>query len=149
MRHIGYQICLQPFILNTVLNSRIQTGADNVVWMERYESAGKAMNVSRALRIYGVDSLAVVLAGDRNQERYEEPLKDEGIHYTIIPVEGYTRENISVVQGDHSVTRFLREGFSVPYEAVEELIELLGASLENLRRFEWHEQEFERKGRHR
>ena len=74
---------------------RIQTGADNVVRMERYESAGKAMNVSRALRIYGVESLALVLAGSNNRKRYEEPLRTEGIRYTLIPVEGYTRENIS------------------------------------------------------
>ena len=119
-------LSLNPAIDATLWVEKVRQGADNGVQGEKYESAGKAMNVSRALRIYGVDSLAVVLAGDRNQERYEEPLKDEGIHYTIIPVEGYTRENISVVQGDHSVTRFLREGFSVPYEAVEELIELLG-----------------------
>ena len=119
-------LSLNPAIDATLWVEKVRQGADNGVQGEKYESAGKAMNVSRALRIYGVDSLAVVLAGDRNRERYEEPLKDEGIHYTIIPVEGYTRENISVVQGDHSVTRFLREGFSVPYEAVEELIELLG-----------------------
>ena len=44
----------------------------------------------------------------------------------------------------------LQQGpFYTPVMPESELIELLGASLENLRRFEWHEQEFERKGRHR
>jgi hypothetical protein len=65
------------------------------------------MNVSRALGIYGVKTQALVLAGAHNRERYEEPLKEEGIQYTIIPVEGYTRENISIVEEDHTVTRFL------------------------------------------
>lgn len=118
-------LSLNPAIDATLWVEKVRQGADNSVQGEKYESAGKAMNVSRALRIYGVDSLALVLAGDRNRERYEEPLRQEGIHYAIIPVEGYTRENISVVQADHSVTRFLREGFTVPYEAVEELLELL------------------------
>ena len=104
----------------------IQTGADNAVLSEKYESAGKAMNVSRALRIYGVESLALVLAGAHNRERYEEPLKREGIRYTILPVPGYTRENIAIVEESRTVTRFLREGFTVPYEAVEELLLLLG-----------------------
>ncbi len=119
-------LSLNPAIDATLWVEGIQTGADNAVLSEKYESAGKAMNVSRALRIYGVDSLARVLAGAHNRERYEEPLKREGIRYTILPVPGYTRENIAIVEESRTVTRFLREGFTVPYEAVEELLLLLG-----------------------
>ncbi len=119
-------LSLNPAIDATLWVEGIQTGADNAVLSEKYESAGKAMNVSRALRIYGVESLALVLAGAHNRERYEEPLKREGIRYTILPVPGYTRENIAIVEESRTVTRFLREGFTVPYEAVEELLLLLG-----------------------
>ncbi|MCI8906964.1 MAG: 1-phosphofructokinase family hexose kinase [Angelakisella sp.] len=119
-------LSLNPAIDATLWVEDIQTGADNAVLSEKYESAGKAMNVSRALRIYGVESLALVLAGAHNRERYEEPLKREGIRYTILPVPGYTRENIAIVEESRTVTRFLREGFTVPYEAVEELLLLLG-----------------------
>ncbi len=117
-------LSLNPAIDATLWVEGIQTGADNAVLSEKYESAGKAMNVSRALRIYGVESLALVLAGAHN--RYEDPLKREGIRYTILPVPGYTRENIAIVEESRTVTRFLREGFTVPYEAVEELLLLLG-----------------------
>ena len=119
-------LSLNPAIDATLWVEGIQTGADNAVLSEKYESAGKVMNVSRALRIYGVESLALVLAGAHNRERYEEPLKREGIRYTILPVPGYTRENIAIVEESRTVTRFLREGFTVPYEAVEELLLLLG-----------------------
>lgn len=119
-------LSLNPAIDATLWVEGIQTGADNAVLSEKYESAGKAMNVSRALRIYGVESLALVLVGAHNRERYEEPLKREGIRYTILPVPGYTRENIAIVEESRTVTRFLREGFTVPYEAVEELLLLLG-----------------------
>ena len=119
-------LSLNPAIDATLWVEGIQTGADNAVLSEKYESAGKAMNVSRALRIYGVESLALVLAGAHNRERYEEPLKREGIRYTILPVPGYTRENIAIVEESRTVTRFLREGFTVPYEAIEELLLLLG-----------------------
>ena len=119
-------LSLNPAIDATLWVEGIQTGADNAVLSEKYESAGKAMNVSRALRIYGVESLALVLAGAHNRERNEEPLKREGIRYTILPVPGYTRENIAIVEESRTVTRFLREGFTVPYEAVEELLLLLG-----------------------
>ena len=77
-------LSLNPAIDATLWVEGIQTGADNAVLSEKYESAGKAMNVSRALRIYGVESLALVLAGAHNRERYEEPLKREGIRYTIL-----------------------------------------------------------------
>lgn len=118
-------LSLNPAIDATLWVEHAKKGTDNAVRYEKYESAGKAMNVSRALGIYGVRTQALVLAGAHNRERYEEPLKKEGISYTIIPVEGYTRENIAIVEEDHTVTRFLREGFSVPYEAVTQLIELL------------------------
>lgn len=118
-------LSLNPAIDATLWVDRVQAGQDNTVRLERYESAGKAMNVSRALRLYGVDSLALVLAGAGNRDRYEEPLKAEGIHYHIVPVEGYTRENISVIEDDHTVTRFIRDGLTIPYEAVTQLIELL------------------------
>ena len=119
-------LSLNPAIDATLWVEGIQTGADNAVLSEKYESAGKAMNVSRALRIYGVESLALVLAGAHNRERYEEPLKREGIRYTILPVPGNPRENIAIVEESRTVARFLREGFTVPYEAVEELLLLLG-----------------------
>lgn len=118
-------LSLNPAIDATLWVDRVRPGEDNAVRMERYESAGKAMNVSRALRIYGVESQALVLAGAGNRDRYEEPLREEGIRYTIVPVEGYTRENITVIQDDHTVTRFIREGLAVPYEAVAELTGLL------------------------
>ena len=119
-------LSLNPAIDATLWVEGIQTGADNAVLSEKYESAGKAMNVSRALRTLSVESLALVQAGAHNRERYEEPLKREGIRYTILPVPGYTRENIAIVEESRTVTRFLREGFTVPYEAVEELLLLLG-----------------------
>ena len=45
-------LSLNPAIDATLWVDRIQTGADNVVRMERYESAGKAMNVSQIGRAH-------------------------------------------------------------------------------------------------
>ena len=118
-------LSLNPAIDITLWVDEVLKNSDNFVRAEKYEAGGKAVNISRALSLYGVDNLAVVLAGRHNQERYESRLRAEGIRYSLIPVDGYTRENISVVQGDRTVTRFLREGFTVPYEAVEELTQEL------------------------
>jgi 1-phosphofructokinase family hexose kinase len=118
-------LSLNPAIDITLWVDEVLKNSDNFVRAEKYEAGGKAVNISRALSLYGVDNLAVVLAGRHNQERYESRLRAEGIRYSLIPVEGYTRENISVVQQDRTVTRFLREGFTVPYEVVEELTQEL------------------------
>ena len=48
-------LSLNPAIDATLWVERAGRGEDNAVRFEKYESAGKAMNVSRALGIYGVD----------------------------------------------------------------------------------------------
>ena len=53
-------LSLNPAIDATLWVEKVRQGADDGVQGEKYESAGKAMNVSRALRIYGVESLALV-----------------------------------------------------------------------------------------
>lgn len=118
-------LSLNPAIDATFWVDRVEVGGDNTVRYQKYEAAGRAMNVSRALGLYGIQTHALVLAGTYNRIPYENPLKAEGIQYTIIPIEGYTRENITVVDGDRTVTRFLREGLAVPYEALSQLLELL------------------------
>ena len=118
-------LSLNPAIDVTLWVDQVLPGSDNFVRAEKYAAGGKAVNISRVLSMYGVDNVAVVLAGRHNLTRYESRLKEEGIRYALVPVEGSTRENIVVVQQDRSTTRFLREGFTVPYEAVEELLQQL------------------------
>lgn len=114
-------LSLNPAIDVTLWTDTLQANEDNLVTGEQYDAAGKAMNVTRTLRYYGVDSEALVLAGCHNLHRYEERLKAEKINYRLITIDGYIRENLSVVLPDRSVTRLLREGFTVEYQAVEEI----------------------------
>lgn len=118
-------LSLNPAIDVTLWTDTLKTDDENPVIDEQYDAAGKAMNVSRALRYYGVDSLALVLAGCHNLHRYEERLKAEKVNYRLIMVDGYIRENISIVQPDRTVTRLLREGFCVEYETVDQIKEEL------------------------
>lgn len=118
-------LSLNPAIDVTLWTGTLKPDEDNMVEDEQYDAAGKAMNVSRALRYYGVDSTALVLAGCHNLHRYEERLKAEKVNYHIITVDGYIRENISIVQPDRSVTRLMRQGFCVEYETVDEICQQL------------------------
>ncbi|MEG0541054.1 MAG: hexose kinase, partial [Angelakisella sp.] len=123
-------LSLNPAIDVTLWTETLKPDEDNIVEDEQYDAAGKAMNVSRALRYYGVDNLALVLAGCHNLHRYEQRLREEKINYRLITVEGYIRENISIVQPDRSVTRLMRQGFCVEYETVDEIKEQLSQVVE-------------------
>lgn len=123
-------LSLNPAIDVTLWTDTLKPDDDNAVLDEQYDAAGKAMNVSRALRYYGSDSFALVLAGCHNLHRYEERLQAEKVNYRLIVIDGYIRENISIVQPDRSVTRLLREGFCVEYETVEEIKEQLSQVVE-------------------
>lgn len=118
-------LSLNPALDITLWTETLQTGVANVVECEQYDAAGKSMNVTRTLRYYGVDSSALVLAGKHNLYRYEQRLKSEKVNYKLILVDGYIRENLSIIQSDHSVTRLMREGFCVEYEVIEEIKEEL------------------------
>lgn len=118
-------LSLNPAIDVTLWTEALKTDEENPVIDEQYDAAGKAMNVSRTLRYYNTDSFALVLAGCHNLHRYEQRLIAEKVHYKIITVDGYIRENISIVQPDRTVTRLLREGFCVEYETVDEIKEQL------------------------
>ena len=121
-------LSLNPAIDITLWTDTLHCG-DNIVEAERYDSAGKSMNVSRALRAYGVDSTAIVLLGTHNIFRYEDRLKSEKMKYRIIPVEGYTRENLSIIQPDRTVTRLMRDGFCVEHETIEEILSALSEEI--------------------
>lgn len=112
-------LSLNPSIDITLWTQRMQVGQDNEVEEESFEAAGKAVNVARALHNYGLQPFNIILAGVHNAHRFEAGLHQEGLGYRLIEVDGYTRENLSIVQEDGSVTRFIRQGFSVSFETLE------------------------------
>lgn len=124
-------LSLNPAIDVTLWTQTLKSDQDNLVEDEQYDAAGKAMNVSRALHYYGTESTALVLAGRHNLHRYEERLKVEKVNYRLVTVDGYIRENISIVQPDRSVTRLIRDGFCVEYEAIDEIKEQLSQMVED------------------
>ncbi len=121
-------LSLNPAIDITLWTDTLHSG-DNIVESERYDAAGKSMNVSRALRAYGVESTAIVLLGKHNIFRYEDRLINEKMNYKVIVIDGYTRENLSIVQPDHTITRLMRDGFCVEHEKIQEILNILSEEI--------------------
>lgn len=73
------------------------------------EAAGKGLNVSRALVVQGVDTLAVVPVARETASMYLGLLADE-VPLAAVSVAGAVRTNISLVEPDGTVTKVNEPG---------------------------------------
>ncbi len=118
-------LALNPSLDTTLWVDEMHLDDENMVKEERTDASGKAVNLARTFKYYDVPSQLVLLLGKYNKHDFLAQLNRENIQYRDIEIEGSTRENISIVQRDHSVTRLIRRGFAVPYEALEEVNSVL------------------------
>ena len=63
-----------------------------------YEPGGGGINVARAIRKLGGEALACFPVGGPTGERLKGLLDEEGVRYTAVPVAGWTRENLNVLE---------------------------------------------------
>jgi 6-phosphofructokinase 2 len=63
-----------------------------------YEPGGGGINVARAIRKLGGDALACFPVAGPAGELLRQLLDAEGVRYTAIPVTGWTRENLNVLE---------------------------------------------------
>lgn len=109
-------LALNPSLDTTIWIESLHIGASNTATEEHCDAGGKTVNVSRVLTDYGVANKLLVLLGKGNQTKFVCQLDEENVDYLVIPVEGYTRENLSLVDDEGHVTRIMRKGFTVSYE---------------------------------
>jgi len=63
-----------------------------------YQPGGGGVNISRAIKKMGGDSLAIYTKGGRSGDLFEEILAQDGINQITVPCESPTRENFIVVE---------------------------------------------------
>jgi len=92
--------------------------------------AGKGINVARGLVVLGGQAAACAFVGKREAPSYGELLKEEGIPWHFVPVEGTTRTNTTVLDPVNRTSTHLREeGFRVDEEQIEAMRALLDGLL--------------------
>lgn len=64
----------------------------------RYDPGGGGINVARAAHALGGDAVAVFPAGGAAGELIARLLREEGVTYAIVPIAGFTRESLNVVE---------------------------------------------------
>ena len=98
-----------PSIDRTILIDRLERGGLIRATEATSEAAGKGLNVSRALVVQGVDTLAVLPVARETASMYLGLLADE-VPLAAVSVAGAVRTNISLVEPDGTVTKVNEAG---------------------------------------
>jgi 6-phosphofructokinase 2 len=80
----------------------------------RHDPGGGGINVSRAIRRLGGDSLAIYPAGGPTGELLHSLLDKQGVRQELVPVRSWTRENFYVLEeSTRSQYRFIMPGAAI------------------------------------
>lgn len=92
-----------------------------------HEPGGGGLNVSRAIKKLGGESLALVTAGGVNGEWLKTVLDENGIYHSTVALSGLTRENLTVFEEtSDNQYRFVMPGPKVSLEECEIFLKKLG-----------------------
>lgn len=99
-----------PSVDQTLEFATIRIGEVNRAKRQHAEPSGKGINVSRALRVNGVASVAVAPLGGAEGRQLRDLLEAEGVGYQHVPVAGAVRVNVTAVTADGVVTKLNAPG---------------------------------------
>jgi 6-phosphofructokinase 2 len=93
----------------------------------RHDPGGGGINVSRAIRKLGGDSLAVFVAGGPTGQLLQDLLDREGVRQLPVPTEAWTRENLYVLEGStRHQYRFVMPGPALREAEWQQCLDQLG-----------------------
>lgn len=114
------------------LDAPLEHGAVQRAVEAREDAGGKGVNVARALRSAGVDTLAIVPCGD--DDPFRLLLEHEGVPLVRVPVDGRIRANLTVTDPDGTTTKINMPGPRLAEAEVAALIDAIATAAE---RAEW------------
>ena len=112
-----------PAVDRTMHVPKFCAGRVNRATSARIDAGGKGINVSKALKELGCDSIACGLIAGRYGRMIKEHMTAAGIKHDFVEVPGETRLNIKIISDDGTHTDINEPGFSVSEEDFGRLIE--------------------------
>ncbi|KLN96529.1 1-phosphofructokinase [Moellerella wisconsensis] len=106
-------ITLNPAYDLVGLVPEIERGEVNLVKTAGLHAAGKGINVAKVLKNLGIDVTVGGFLGKENQDGFQKVFSETGIANRFQVVEGRTRINVKLTEGDGVVTDFNFSGFEV------------------------------------
>jgi len=125
-----YTVTLNPTIDRTMLFPRLEVGALNRAERSHTDLSGKGVNVSVALKRFGLESTLWGFAAGTYGRLLISGLEAQGYRCAFDTVEGETRSNVTVIDQATGVTTKLNEpGPTVGENALAALEERMAAAL--------------------
>jgi 6-phosphofructokinase 2 len=113
-----YTVTLNPALDRNIWIEKIRYNDSNRIQKEERYAAGKGIDVSRVLTVFGIRNKALGFVGGFDGEEMEGRLLNEGISCDFTKISGETRTNIVIYDtGKESQTIFSASGpIIMPYE---------------------------------
>ncbi|MGB3438030.1 MAG: 1-phosphofructokinase [Actinophytocola sp.] len=115
-------LTMNPSLDRTIEVPELVRGAMVRASGTRLDPGGKGVNVARALAAHNLPTCAVVPRGGPEGRQLCELLEEDGIDVCAVPVTGYTRSNVSLVEPDGEVTKINEPGGSLGPDDLERIV---------------------------
>ena len=116
-------LTLHPSLDRTLALQALRRGEVLRATSARIDPGDKGVNVTRVLRAFDVDSHAVIPCAGPDGEELVRLLQKAGVPVTEVPVAGWTRSNITLVEADGRTTKVNAPGGTLTGEEVALLAE--------------------------
>jgi len=120
-------VTLNPSVDRTISIEELKRGSVNRAELLAVDPGGKGVNVSRALAMYGTDTFALLVCGSFGSRWFGERLNELNINHNILLAPGVTRNNVTLVEGDGTVTKINEPGFELTSQIIADVKDALSA----------------------
>lgn len=106
-------VTLNPSVDRTLFVDDLRLGSVNRVDLRAVDPGGKGVNVSRAVKAFGKDTHAILVCGSFGSRWFADRLSELRIPHNILLATGITRNNVTLVESDGTVTKINEPGFEL------------------------------------
>ena len=114
-------VTLNPSVDRTISISQLERGTVNRADLIAVDPGGKGVNVSRALAAYGSETFALLVCGSIGSRWFNERLTELNVPHQMVLGNGATRNNITLVEGDGTVTKINEPGFELSDAVISDI----------------------------
>ena len=118
-------LTLNPSLDRTLEVDRLRRGGVNRAAAVRIDPGGKGVNVTRALRAFGIESRAVLPYGGPDGQELVRMLAAADVPIAQVPVAGWTRSNVTVVEPGGRSTKINAPGDPLTETELAALAEMM------------------------
>lgn len=119
-----YTVTLNPAIDKTIVIDEYRRNEVNRSMVSRKDVGGKGINVSKVLKVLGVDSVCTGILGEENSNFFLDYLKSLKIENDFFKIPGENRTNIKIVEKNYeTITDINDRGFVIKKSEIENFLD--------------------------